>query len=46
MKGKKWQRKNVNIIGIWLLGADLARHFMYQVLLLLLNTYSIKLDDK
>ena len=29
MKGKKWQRKNVNIIGTWLLDAVLARHFMY-----------------
>jgi hypothetical protein len=29
MKGKKWQRKNVNIIGTWLLDAVLVRHFMY-----------------
>ena len=29
MKGKKWQRKNVNIIGIWLLDAVLVQHFMY-----------------
>ena len=29
MKDKKWQRKNVNIIGIWLLDAALVQHFMY-----------------
>jgi hypothetical protein len=29
MIGKKWQRKNVNIIGIWLLDASLVQLFMY-----------------